>query len=493
MSESYRRARFGLRLLWPCVGASLALTVLGLGPASVAPLAVFALLVFVACSPLEWSALGLLAVALLVDNPGERPMEGKWESPLLPLGDLLYNNLNKVTGIEALRFSLLEAAIGVLLVVAIARRVHGDRIDEPTGTRTPRHPMRGSWALMLGAIVALEMWGLARHGDFKNSLWQFRQLIWMPALGVLFGYSLKSAASRVALVRIVLAVACVRALLGIWFHFAICVPQDIVTEYATTHSDAILATVAILLGLVLLVAQPCPEHTWLNAVVQPIVVLGMLVNDRRIAFVGIAGGIAALVLLSPPALQRKLKRASLLLAPVIALYVGVGWFVDSPVFGPVATLRSVITQDDDSSKTRDIENFNLIQTLKRQPLFGSGFGHEYIEFVQANRVDQIFAQYRFIAHNSVLWLLSLSGIAGFTLVWQAFAVSASVALRAFRAARVPMDRVAAFGAVAALCAFIVQAWGDMGLQSWMGTLLLTAFVGAAGALSVPPAPEHSFA
>ena len=263
---------------------------------------------------------------------------------------LFRSNLNKVTGIEALRFSLLEAAIGVLLVVAIARRVHGDRIDEPTGTRTPRHPMRGSWALMLGAIVALEMWGLARHGDFKNSLWQFRQLIWMPALGVLFGYSLKSAASRVALVRIVLAVACVRALLGIWFHFAICVPQDIVTEYATTHSDAILATVAILLGLVLLVAQPCPEHSWLNAVVQPIVVLGMLVNDRRIAFVGIAGGIAALVLLSPPALQRKLKRASLLLAPVIALYVGVGWFVDSPVFGPVATLRSVITQDDDSSK-----------------------------------------------------------------------------------------------------------------------------------------------
>ena len=79
-----------------------------------------------------------------------------------------------------------------------------------------------------------------------------------------------------------------------------------------------LAWTSFLLGLVLLVAQPCPEHTWLNAVVQPIVVLGMLVNDRRIAFVGIAGGIAALVLLSPPALQRKLKRASLLLAPVIA-------------------------------------------------------------------------------------------------------------------------------------------------------------------------------
>jgi len=28
----------------------------------------------------------------------------------------------------------------------------------------------------------------------------------------------------------------------------------------------------------------------------------------------------------------------------------------------------------------------------------------------------------------------------------------------------------------------VQAWGDMGLQSWMAALLVAAFVGATGAL-----------
>ena len=411
MNATRERARLGTWLLWPCVAASLALVAMGAGAlAPLAPLLAFALFVVIVIAPLRWSAVTLFAVALLADNPGERPMDGLWESPLMPVGRLLYENLNKLTHIDALRISLLEVAIATLMIVTVVRKLRADRIDEPGAGAPVPNPMRGSYALMLAAIVGLEVWGLARHGDFKNSLWQFRQLMWMPVLGVLFGTAFKTARSRDQLVRITLVVACVRAAFGLFFHYAIAVPRGLDAAYATTHSDSILATIAILLGLVLVVVRPCVEHTVLNLVCQPLLVLGMLVNDRRIAFVGIAGGLVALVLLSPAAVQRKVTRSLLAIAPVFLLYAAVGWNAHSPLFKPITKLRSVIEQKDDSSKTRDIENFNLIQTLKRQPVFGSGFGHEYIEVVQANRVDQIFAQYRFIAHNSVLWLLSLAGV-----------------------------------------------------------------------------------
>jgi hypothetical protein len=145
-------------------------------------------------------------------------------------------------------------------------------------------------------------------------------------------------------------------------------------------------------------------------------------------------------------------------------------------------IRSVSSQEDSSSKTRDIENFNLIQTLKLHPILGSGFGHEYVETVQANRVDQYFAQYRFIAHNSVLWLLSLSGWLGFTFVWMIFPVGMLIALRVHRQCTTPVDRVTAFVTATAVLCFVLQAWGDMGLQSWMGTLIVTSLMGATGSM-----------
>jgi len=71
-------------------------------------------------------------------------------------------------------------------------------------------------------------------------------------LGVLFGHAFKSARARVALLRTIMAAAWVRALLGIYTSFAVFRPAGITVEYVTTHSDTILAVVAILAGLSIL-------------------------------------------------------------------------------------------------------------------------------------------------------------------------------------------------------------------------------------------------
>ncbi len=476
------RIRRPSTLVWPALVISLALAAAGTGFAPVAPLAAVIVLMVIFGAPMEWTALGLLAVSLLVDNPGERPMDGNWSSPLAPLGELLYLNLHKHTGIEALRMSALELMIAVFMVVVVLRKMERDPIDDPRGLGAMPNPMKSAFLCFFSAIVLLEVNGLAHGGDFKNSLWQVRQLFWLPILGVLFGHALKTTTARLWLLRTVMVVAFLRALLGLYYYFVVARAAGDHPPYVTTHSDSVLAVIAILIAAAALVTRPSREYIILNVLLQPVLFGGLIVNNRRIAFVSLAGGVAALLLLSPPAIKRQVRRAVLYAIPFIVVYAAVGWNSKSGVFKPVQIVRSVSSQEDNSSKTRDIENYNLVRTLQAHPIVGSGFGHEYNEVVQANRVDQYFAQYRFIAHNSVLWLISLAGWLGFAAVWVVFPVAVLIALRAFEAAQTSIDRTVSFATIAAVLAFVVQAWGDMGLQSWMGTLLVAAFTGATGAL-----------
>jgi hypothetical protein len=469
-------------LVWPAVAVSLLMVAAGLGPLAVVPLLGVLGLAVLLAAPMQWTAIGLLGLALVADNPGERPADGRWRSPLLPLGELLYDNLHKLTGIGALRVSALELLIALLLLIVVMRKARRDAIDDPDNLGVLPNPMKHAFAGFATTVLFLELYGLARGGDFKQSLWQARQLFWLPMLGVLFGHAFKSARARVALLRTIMAVAWVRALLGIYTSFAVFRPAGITVEYVTTHSDTILAVVAILAGLSILVERFTPGHLVLNLVLQPVLLMGLVVNDRRVAFVGLGAGVLSLIGLGPQVLRRWLKRSLVVLVPAALVYVGVGWNSSASVFKPVQALKSVTDESDASNQTRDIENYNLTLTLKRSPILGSGFGHEYYEFVQAYRVDEVFAQYRFIAHNSVLWLLSLSGFAGFTMLWAVFPVAVLVARRVLKASTSAVDRTTAYSAVMAVMCFVIQAWADMGLQSWMGVLVLTSLTGATGAL-----------
>src|SRR5205823_14279352 len=112
--------------------------------------------------------------------------------------------------------------------------------------------------------------------------------------------------------------------------------------------------------------------------------------------------------------KRALARLGLLAAPLFAAYVVAGWGSPASVFRPVAAIRSMVAADksahgaDESTESREIENYNLSQTLRRHPL-GTGLGHEYEEVVRGPDISSSFALYRYIPHNSVLWLMSAAG------------------------------------------------------------------------------------
>jgi O-antigen ligase len=189
-----------------------------------------------------------------------------------------------------------------------------------------------------------------------------------------------------------------------------------------------------------------------------------------------------------------LARFAVIALPIFGLYLAAGWSSGAGMFRPAQVVRSLVSSDGDrSTQTRDIENYNLILTLKEDPLLGTGFGREYLETSKADDISRLFAQYRLIPHNSLLGLFSFAGLLGFWLVWLPLVVGVFLAVRAHARARTPAESTTALCAPAMVVVYSVQAFGDMGLQSWGGAVLLAAALATCSRLAVAtgawPSPQ----
>lgn len=425
--------------------------------------------------PLRLTAPAVLFVTLLAHNPGGRPMMDTWKGPLFYLGQGLYDNLRLHTGIDFLRFNALELLFATLGLVALTRVLTGDDRDQLRGLETPM-PVKLALLASFGTVLLLAGWGLARGGDFRQLLWQGRLLFWMPIVAALLLVALRTPADYRRLGRVIVGAAMLRALEGLWFCATVMWPQNLDLAYVLTHEDSALFAVALTILGVSVLERPGRRTALTALATSPLIVWAMLENGRRLAYVILAYVAMAVLLFVGPPIRRGLAKIAVVLAPLLVGYVVVGWGSTERVFAPVAALRSVDDDANASNQTREIENYNLVHTLLESPVVGSGLGHAYDEVWKGPSIERFMGNYRFIAHNSVLWLWSLGGLVGFTLLWMPIAVTMFLARRGYRATGDPTERVAILAAVAAAVAYVAQAYGDMGALGWTTTLQLAAAV-----------------
>jgi hypothetical protein len=252
----------------------------------------------------------------------------------------------------------------------------------------------------------------------------------------------------------------------------------------TSHADSVLFAVTMTGWAAAAYYRPTPGRIAAALALAAWTVFGLMLNNRRTVYVTLAAQAAVFFALLPRASKRRVLRSLAYASPIIALYLAAGRNRDTGIFAPAAKIMSVTKQEDGSSKTRDIENYNLIVTLKRSPIVGSGWGHEYIEQVKADDISAAFPQYRYVAHNSVLWLWSIGGLVGFTLLWLPLAAGVMLAARAHPLAATPLQQTLAFASLSVFAAYVVQAWADMGTQSWTGEGLLAVALATAGKLAI---------
>jgi len=228
------------------------------------------------------------------------------------------------------------------------------------------------------------------------------------------------------------------------------------------------------------------------------IILGLAIhwNNRRLAWLSLITGVVLCYYVLPRTrLKKKINWLMLAMLPVVAIYIVIGLGHANGIFKPVGVLSTMFGKHADaSSEMRDIENYNLVHTLKSNPILGLGWGHEYEEVSFAISIKEIFPQYRFIPHNSVLGLLAFTGLLGFVCTWQLFVVAAFFHASSVRAASSPMIRVAGIVGLTTIATFIFQMWGDMGWNTLSADVLLAASVGVAVRLpvlaSVWPSPSQ---
>jgi hypothetical protein len=442
---------------------------------------------YVLRSPPHVAARVLFLLSLILEAPDERPGNGYWVPPFAPANLIFYAGIKKWTDLPGISFSLFS-----LLCLLLFWRARKKR----PGVLPP--PPEAVKMLKVYAITlaVMEVYGVfLRGGQGQPSYWQLIHPVTLALAAAAFLYSIRGPRDFRAIGTIIVVAAVTKGLIVVWVYEVVCRPMNIRPFYATTHSDSM----NFAMGVIVLAANAF-EHrdkksVWRALALIPFIVVAIVMNNRRLAFLGVGAGVVTTfaVLRSSP-FKRTLTRSLIILAPVFALYVKVGGTSTSAVFAPAALIHSAMSGEDRSAITRDIENYNLIITLKENKILGPGFGSEYIEAVKADDISAGFSLYKFIAHNSVLWLWSLGGLVGFTLLWMLYPIQAYFSARGYRMGRTPLVRAAGLATLAGTATALAQDWGDMGFSSYTCVAMfamcyaVAAKVCAAG--EVPPSQSQ---
>ena len=438
--------------------------------------------------PLRYPVLVLTFLALTLEIPSEAPASGLWRSPLYPVGALLLAHMNLTfTTSKWMLFSGLDLVLVYLFAIAWIRWVRGSRIDG-IGPSAGAAPLRLLVAASLGGAAAMWLWGMARGGaDVASSLWQVQRVIYLPIVFFLFHLALRGAADRAALGKVILAAACTKAVVALYVRATVPPPAGEATlPYATTHADSMLFACAFALVVTLMLERLDRRRALLGALVLPLLAAGMIANHRRVVWVEVAAALMTLYALTPMTrVKRGLARVAVCALPIALVYLAVGWGSTSAFFGPVEVIRSVVdSKADPSTAWRDWENYDLFFTLKQSPLFGTGYGHGYVEIVKLPDISQAYALYRFIPHNSILGLWAYGGLVGFTALWTMLVGGVFFAARAAHHATRVADRTAAIAATSAVVVYLVHCYGDMGLGTWTSVFTVGPALAAASQLAV---------
>jgi hypothetical protein len=418
--------------------------------------------------PVHIAARVLLLLGLILEGPEDRPGNGYWEPPFASANTVFYQGLNKWLSIPGASFALFTVLWALLLVRAI--RVNRSR------TARPSPESRSAIKIYLVGVALAIAWGMLHGGQIQPMFWQLIYPI-NTALAVLaITWAARGKQDMKAYGAIIVVVAITKAAIVFWVYEVVCRPLNIRPFYATTHSDSVNFAGAFAVLLNRAFEERSKAALRSLAILTPLIVIGVYMNNRRMAFVSMAASVVVAVLLMKPGKAKKrIAVIAMVLAPVVGGYVAVGRNSDSPFFALAKAIGTVTSSSDSSSETRDIENYNLYVTLKQAIPAGTGFGNMYVEAVAAEDISGGHALYRYIPHNSVLWLVSVGGILVFHLIWLPNAMLAYLGYRVHRNARAASERVAGLTCLSALFIFMFQAWGDMGINGYTPGLI---FAGA---------------
>jgi hypothetical protein len=476
------KAAFGAAL-----GIAIVVTLIGNGALAWMSVPVVLCLAWLAMSraPVRSSLFVLMFLAFTLENPSEAPASGKYKSPLFLLGSVVLEHLNRLTSIKPLFFSGMDIFLVSLGVIAFLRRTQSKPADFAP---IPRPMIHLAYLSLAGAVYAWLV-GKWRNGDGGIALWQLDRVVYLPCVFLLFQAGLRGPQDFQTIAKVVLWAAAIRSCMAVYVQHAVDLPPDPWTgaptwlQYATSHHDSMLFAFAAIILIVHMIERIGP-HPFRNFfMLMPLLVTGIVFNGRRMAWLQLAISCIALYVVTPQnAAKKKLQKVVKWLSPLGIAYLAAGWYSTAKIFKPVQSIRSAIVSDSNASTAwRDVENVDLIFTIRTHHIFGTGYGHGFYEVVPLPQVE--YPLERFIPHNSVLGLWAYTGYFGFTALTLLWVSGVYFAIRAYHASNQARIRAAALTSFSAVLIYWVQCYGDMGLGSWTGVFMIAPALALAGKLA----------
>lgn len=438
--------------------------------AALAPIFVIVGAVAIVSLPLRYSVLAFYGSALLFTDPASLPMSSEWEGPLEKVGKLIHGRLTEITGVGGLNFSLIQLLTLVFLAIIVFRTFLHNNIDchqNKPAARSMKIAVFFAGMATIFFILKGKMSGASPVG----LLWQSKMFLFSSFIVVIFMRAFKTEETFRHMGIGIVVIAVVRILEGLFFYLFI-KPADLELEYIMTHEDSCIFVIAFVVLLLKFIEMPSKRNLQLLLVLGGIVQVGLVLNDRRIAFVSLALCLFLNYFFLDAAIRRRINRVFKYALPVIALYVVIGMHSNAKIFTPVKSVTSVSDQTDPSNLCRDYENVNMIETLRPNPVLGTGFGFPYIEIIVP--CDLGIDNFQFIPHNHILMLAYLTGVVGFFLIWFPLALGSYLAFRSRKYAQNRTQRIAALMAICTIISYFIQVFGDMGTIGWTPNIVLCA-------------------
>ncbi len=423
--------------------------------------------------PVRVSLLVVFFLAMAVDNPNGIPANGNWSSPWIFIGAALYRNLKPLP----------VCLVDLLAFACILRGFFHHRTESKA--RIQRERVFGQViAIAIGALAVGLVWGAIRGGDLRQAVYQVRTVFYIPA----FGIAIATVGDMQFLRRLkwcLIWASVIKASTGMYpYLFVVARSKKSPMEYVTVHADSLLYSMTLVAVLAAWVANVDKRFRRFHVIGMIGAVVGLYTNQRRIAFVSIAFALMLMYLDAPAWRRSQVNKFLSRYIPLGVLYLAIAFTGVSRnvIFRPALSLRSVVLQDDRSSSTRDIENYNLWATYRPNPVLGTGFGHEYNEVQQADYIGDVFPQYRYLPHNSFLGIFAFGGIVTALGFYAIFPTSLYLGLRAAKRSISPERWTYAMIGAGGIAATLVQGFGDVGFFDPVVGLYGGISIGICGAL-----------
>jgi hypothetical protein len=331
-----------------------------------------------------------------------------------------------INGIMAVRGVYLNSIEVILLITAAAWLLRSEVSGRPhfqTG------PIFLPFTAFIGMILLGVVHGVLTGGDIKISFWTIRAIAYIYLAYLLTIQILKDRRQLDALIWIFIIGVAIKGAIG-WWRYYVNLQTDLSrlttipgVNSLMAHEESFFFVALILLAVVqFLYGAPRKQKT-LTLLAVPLVMIPLLANQRRASVMALFVGLVALAVVSYALLhgRRRLILSVLVVSTVVVpLYSVLFWNSSGLIGEPVQAIKSGFqpdARDFASNAYRDAENVNLKFTVRKSPLVGIGFGKEMVMQWPLPDISQFFAWYRIVPHNTILWIMMTTGIAGFILFW----------------------------------------------------------------------------